>query len=216
MDVAVAVASHSFSRNPTLCRELTERYPNVRLNQTGHPLIGDQLVQFLRGHQKAITGLDVLDEAVFRAVPELRLVSKYGVGLDMIDLDAARRHGVSVRWTPGVNRDAVAELAVGFMIALLRDLVPLAAEVKEGAWRHHRTGRQLSSAVVGVLGCGHVGQQVARICRAFGATVLAHDIRAYDDFYRESGREAGVARRAAPRSRTSSRSMCRSMPRRAR
>src|SRR6202023_865035 len=114
-----------------------------------------------------------------------RLVSKYGVGLDMLDLDAARRHGVEVRWTPGVNSQAVAELAVGFMIALLRDVVPLAREVKEGVWRHHRTGRQLSSAVVGVLGCGHVGQRVARICGAFGARLLAHDIRAYDEFYRD-------------------------------
>src|SRR5438034_2968231 len=51
----------------------------------------------------------------------------------------------------------------------------------------NETGRQLSSAVIGVLGCGHVGQQVARLCRAFGATVLAHDVRAYDEFYREYG-----------------------------
>jgi D-3-phosphoglycerate dehydrogenase len=187
MDAAVAVASHSFSSNPTLCRELTERYPNARLNETGRPLYGEQLVRFLHGYQKAITGLEVLGEAEFCALPELQLISKYGVGLDMVDLDAARRHGVQVRWTPGVNRDAVAELALGLMIALLRDLVALTEEVKAGAWRHHRTGRQLSSAAVGILGCGHVGQRVARLCVAFGAKVLAHDIRAYDDFYRDWG-----------------------------
>jgi phosphoglycerate dehydrogenase-like enzyme len=119
-------------------------------------------------------------------VPELRLVSKYGVGLDMIDLGAARRHGVSVRWTPGVNRQAVAELAIGFMIALARSLAPLAHEMGEGGWRHPG-GRQLSSALVGIIGCGHIGQQVARLSVAFGARVVAHDIRAYDDFYREIG-----------------------------
>src|SRR6185369_15330244 len=145
-----------------------------------------RIIRFLRGAGKAITGLDVLDEAVFRAVPELRLVSKYGVGLDMIDLDAARRHGVSVRWTPGVNRQAVAELAVCFMIALCRSVVPLARDLAAGGW-HHRGGRQLSSSTVGVVGCGHVGQQVARLLRVFGATVLAHDIRSYADFYAESG-----------------------------
>ena len=144
------------------------------------------MIAFLRGHDKAITGLDVLDEAVFRAVPELRLVSKYGVGLDMIDLDAARRHGVAVRWTPGVNRQAVAELTICFMIALCRSVVPLATELAAGGWRHPG-GRQLSSATVGIVGCGHVGQQVARLCRAFGARVIAHDIRAYDDFYRDAG-----------------------------
>lgn len=180
---AVAVASRSFSRNPILRQELLDRYPRSRFNDAGHVLSGDPLVQFLRGHDKAITGLDVLDEALFRAVPELRLVSKYGVGLDMIDLDAARRHGVSVRWTPGVNRQAVAELAICFMIALCRSVMPLARELAEGGWRHPG-GRQLSSSTVGILGCGQVGQQVARICRAFGASVVAHDIRAYDDFYR--------------------------------
>lgn len=182
----VAVASRSFSRNPTLRGELLARYPGSRFNDAGTTVLaGDALAQFLRGHDKAITGLDRLDDALFRAVPELRVVSKYGVGLDMIDLEAARRHGVSVRWTPGVNRQAVAELAICFMIALNRSVVPLAREMTAGGWRHPG-GRQLSSSTVGVVGCGHVGQQVARICRAFGATVLAHDIRAYDDFYRDA------------------------------
>ena len=184
---AVAVASRSFSRNPTLREELLARYPGSRFNEVGPTVLsGDALVQFLRGHDKAITGLDVLDEAVFRAVPELRIVSKYGVGLDMIDLEAAQRHGVSVRWTPGVNRQAVAELTICFMIALCRSVVPLARELAAGGWRHPG-GRQISSSTVGIVGCGHVGQQVARLCRAFGATVIAHDILAYDDFYREMG-----------------------------
>ena len=64
--------------------------------------------------------------------------------------------------------------------------MPLARELSEGTWRQPR-GRQLSSAVVGVLGCGAVGQTVARLCRAFGATVLAHDIRVYEEFYRDAG-----------------------------
>ena len=183
----VAVASRSFSRNPVLREELLARYPRSRFNDHGTAVLsGDALVQFLRGHEKAITGLDVLDEAVFRAVPELRLVSKYGVGLDMIDLDAARARGVSVRWTPGVNRQAVAELTICFMIALCRSVVPLAQELAAGGWRHPG-GRQISSSTVGIIGCGHVGQRVARLCRAFGATVVANDIRAYDDFYRDAG-----------------------------
>src|SRR3954469_6028396 len=184
--MSVAVASHSFPKHPVLRRELTARYPDAVFNETGQPLRGADLVRFLRGHDKAITGLEILDAALFSAVPELRVVSKYGVGLDMIDLDAARRGGVSVRWTPGVNRQAVAELAVCFMIALCRSVVPLAHELAAGGWGHPG-GRQLSSSTIGIVGCGHVGQQVARLCRAFGATVIAHDIRTYDDFYRETG-----------------------------
>jgi phosphoglycerate dehydrogenase-like enzyme len=180
----VAVASHSFSKHATLRHELTARHGPAKFNETGWPLKGDALVAFLRGHRAAITGLERLDESVFRALPELRIVSKYGVGLDMIDLDAAERCGVSIRWTPGVNRQAVAELTIGFMIALCRSVVPLARRIAEGDWRHPG-GRQLSSATVGIVGCGHVGQQVARLCRAFGARVLAHDIVSYDAFYAE-------------------------------
>jgi phosphoglycerate dehydrogenase-like enzyme len=182
--MSVAVASRSFSRNLVLRGELTSRYPHSRFNETNRVLSGRELIEFLRGATKAITGLDVLDAAVFDALPELRLVSKYGVGLDMIDLAAARRHGVAIRWTPGVNRQSVAELTIAFMIALARSIHPLANELSHGVWRQPG-GRQLSSATVGVIGCGHVGQTVARLCRAFGASVVAHDIREYGEFYRE-------------------------------
>jgi D-3-phosphoglycerate dehydrogenase len=152
-------------------------------------LSGSELAAFLRGCSKAITGLDVVDEGVLRAVPELRLVSKYGVGLDMIDLAAARRLGVVVRWTPGVNRQSVAELTIAFMLALCRRLVPLAMDLKRGVWGHGRGARQLSSATVGVIGCGHVGKIVARLCRAFGSRVLANDIVDLAEFYAANGVE---------------------------
>jgi phosphoglycerate dehydrogenase-like enzyme len=182
--MSIAVASHSFPKNETLRRELEARYPEAVYNLTGCPLTGDDLIQFLRGHEKAITGLEILDDAVFSAVPELRVVSKYGVGLDMIDFAAAARRGVSIRCTPGVNRQAVAELAIAFMLVLARSTVTLAREMRDGGWRHPG-GRQLSSASVGIVGCGAIGQQVARLCAAFGARVLAHDIRDYDTFYRQ-------------------------------
>jgi D-3-phosphoglycerate dehydrogenase len=185
--MSVAVASHSFPKNPTLRAELLARYPGAVFNETGEPLRGRALVEFLRGHDKAITGLEALDEALFSAVPELGLVSKYGVGLDMIDLDAARRRGVVVRWTPGVNRQSVAELTIAFMIALCRRIVPLAGDLRRGVWGHGGGARQISSATIGIVGCGHVGKTVARLCRAFGARVLANDIVDYAEFYRESG-----------------------------
>ncbi|HXI29190.1 MAG TPA: phosphoglycerate dehydrogenase, partial [Vicinamibacterales bacterium] len=178
--------SHSFPKHPVLRRELTARYPDAVFNETRQPLRDNDLIRFLRGHDKAITGLEVLDDGVFAALPELRIVSKYGVGLDMIDLGAARRRGVSVRWTPGVNRQSVAELTIAFMIALCRRLVPLATELREGRWGSGG-GRQISSATVGVIGCGHVGKTVARLCVAFGATVLAHDVVDYAEFYQAHG-----------------------------
>jgi phosphoglycerate dehydrogenase-like enzyme len=182
--MVVAVASRSFSRNPILRRELIDRYPDARFNDTNRVLSGAELIEFLRGADTAIIGLDLLDASVFEALPALRLVSKYGVGLDMIDLDAARRHGVAVRWTPGVNRQSVGELTLAFMIVLARSIHPLANELSGGAWRQPG-GRQISSATIGVVGCGQVGQTVARLCRALGASVVANDIRDYAAFYRE-------------------------------
>lgn len=178
----VAVASHSFPKSETLKRELLERFPGSVFNETRAPLGGDALIAFLRGHQLAITGLEVLDASVFAALPELRIVSKYGVGLDMIDFDAARRHGVAIRHTPGVNAQAVAELTIAFFIMLARKLATLTREMRAGVWTHGG-GRQLSSATVGVIGCGHVGQIVARLSRAFGARVVATDPVDYRAFY---------------------------------
>src|SRR5579871_2422537 len=178
----IAVTSRSFSRDARLRQELLARHSAVRFNETGQTLAGEGLLEFLRGHDSAITGLERMDDAVFRAVPELRLVSKYGVGLDMIDLEAARRRGVAIRWTPGVNRQAVAELAVAMMIMLGRKILPLARDTASGVW-HQPVGRQLSSATVGIVGCGQVGKRVAELCGAFGSTVIAHDIVSYDGFY---------------------------------
>src|ERR1700754_2139660 len=159
---AIAVASHSFPANQTLRRELLERYPGSIFNETRRPLRSDALIGFLSGYEKAITGLEVLDAPFFAALPRLKVISKYGVGLDMIDFDAARAHGVSIRHTPGVNRQSVAELTIALMIMIARRLGPLTREMHDGVWTHGG-GRQLSSATIGIVGCGHVGQTVARL-----------------------------------------------------
>src|SRR5262249_42849050 len=139
---------------------------------------------FLRGTEKGIPGREARAGPASAALPALRVVSKYGGGLDTIAFAAARAHGVSIRHTPGVNRQSVAELTIAFMIALARNLGPLTREMRAGTWTHGG-GRQLSSATVGVVGCGHVGRTVATLARAFGARVVAHDIIDYADFYRE-------------------------------
>jgi D-3-phosphoglycerate dehydrogenase len=185
----IAVASRSFSRHPVLRRELEARFTDSSFNETGATLSGPALIEFLRGHQRAILSLEVMDDAVFEAVPELRVIAKYGVGLDSIDLVAMRRHGIRLGWTGGVNRRSVAELVISFAIALLR-LVPQAnAELRGGDWRRH-VGRQLSDCTVGIIGCGHVGKDLARLLHGFGCHVLAHDILDFPAFYREFGIEA--------------------------
>lgn len=182
----IAVTSRTFSRHAVLRRELQERYPNVTYNNDGVTLAGDALVDFLRGHPKAITALECLDGAVFNAVPELKVVSKFGVGLDSLDLGDMAEHGVRLGWTGGVNKRSVSELVVAFAISLLRHVPQANAGVRVGSWRKH-VGRQLSDRTVGIIGCGHVGKDLTVLLRAFGCTVLAHDILDFPEFYAEHG-----------------------------
>ncbi|MEK7246324.1 MAG: phosphoglycerate dehydrogenase, partial [Pseudomonadota bacterium] len=180
------VTSRSFSRHPVLRAELLAKYPNTTFNDAGRALAGEALIAFLKGHERAITGLERLDASVFQALPELKIVSKHGVGLDMIDLEAMARHGVKLGWTGGVNRRSVAELVIAFAVMLLRHLPVANAEVKGGTWRPH-VGRQLSERTVGIVGCGHVGKDLAQLLRALGCRVLAHDIRDFPEFYARHG-----------------------------
>jgi phosphoglycerate dehydrogenase-like enzyme len=183
MNSRVAVASRSFSRHPALRNALLAAYGHVSFNDAGSSLAGPDLVEFLRGHDKAIIALERLDDGAFARLPELRVVSKYGVGLDTIDLRAMEAHGVKLGWTGGVNRRSVAELVISAAIALLHRVPQAADEVRQGGWRQI-VGRQLSGCTVGIVGCGHVGKDVAVIASAFGCRVLAHDILDFPAFYR--------------------------------
>lgn len=182
--VPVAVTSRSFSRHPVLRQELLSRYVNVTFNDEGKSLSGDELISFLRGHPKAITALEVLDENIFKALPELRVISKYGVGLDMIDLESMEQHGVLLGWKGGVNKRSVSELVISSTIALLHQVPLASSEVREGKWRQVK-GRQLTGRTVGIVGCGHIGKDTAILLKGFDCRVLAHDILDFPDFYTE-------------------------------
>lgn len=184
----VAVTSRSFSQHPELRQALLARYPNTTFNDAGLSLRGQALIDFLKGNEKAITALEPLDAAVFDAVPELRVVGKYGVGLDMIDLKAMQMRGVRLGWTGGVNRRAVAELVIAFALSLIRKLPESLDLVASGGWKQIK-GRQLTGRAFGIVGCGHVGKDLARLLRAFDCRVLAHDIKTDEEFCRGVGVE---------------------------
>lgn len=184
----VAVASRSFSKHPVLRAEMLARYSHVTFNDAGLSLTGDGLVEFLSGHDKAITALERLDESVLTCLPDLKVVGKYGVGLDMIDLPAMSRLGKKLGWTGGVNKRSVSELVISAAIALLRHVPQGNAMVREGGWRQ-LMGRQLSQRTIGIIGCGHIGKDLSLLLRAFGCRVLAHDIKDFPEFYAQSGVE---------------------------
>lgn len=182
----VAVASRSFSRNRVLRGELLEQYEHVTFNDAGVSLEGDALIEFLRGHEKAIIALERLSEDVLDRLPELRAVAKYGVGLDMLDLDAMRRRGVRLGWTPGVNRRSVSEQVVAVAIGMLRNLFAANREVRDGIWQQH-VGGLLSGRTIGIVGLGHVGKDLVQLLQPFGCTLLANDLLDFSAFCARHG-----------------------------
>ncbi|MTV27087.1 phosphoglycerate dehydrogenase [Nitriliruptoraceae bacterium ZYF776] len=106
--------------------------------------------------------------------PHLRVVARYGVGVDAVDLAAATGRGVVVTNTPGANADAVADHTIGLMLAVLREVVAGDAAVRAGDWSRRR-GRELGACTVGIVGFGAVGRAVARRLAGFGSDVLVHD-----------------------------------------
>jgi D-3-phosphoglycerate dehydrogenase len=178
----IVVAARSFAKNATLRHELLARYGDATFNDSGRVLSGEPLIALLRGHDRAIVGLEPIDEDVLTAVPELRVISKYGVGLDAVDLKAIARHQVKLAWTGGVNRRSVAELTVMFAIALLHRVPQADRELRAGQW-NPLVGRQLTGRMVGIVGCGHVGKDLVGLLKPYGCRVLANDIRDYREFY---------------------------------
>ncbi|MCX5788582.1 MAG: phosphoglycerate dehydrogenase [Elusimicrobia bacterium] len=172
----VAVTSRSFSKHPILRSELLGRYPNVTFNDEGKTLAGDSLVAFLKGHSKAITALERIDDEVLSKLPELKVIGKVGVGLDMLDLEAMERRGVLLGWAGGTNRRSVSELALLLMMAALRQLGAANADLRSGAWKQ-RKGRTLSGRVVGLVGLGNVGKDLAALLAPFGCRILGYDVR---------------------------------------
>jgi phosphoglycerate dehydrogenase-like enzyme len=185
----IAVCSRSFSRHPTLRADLLSRFAHVTFNETGRQLEGDDLIEFLHGHDRAITALERLDGYVLSRLPELKVIGKYGVGLDMIDMVAMRTFGKRLGWTGGVNRRSVSELVISFAIAMLRHLPAAHREVLSGTWRQH-VGGYLSGRTVGIIGCGHIGKDLVGLLKPFECPLLVNDIREYSDFYASHGIEA--------------------------
>jgi len=182
----IAVASRSFSRHPVLRAELLALYPEVTFNDSGASLSGVELAQFLAGHDAIITALEKIDEALLAQLPDLKVLSKYGVGYDMVDIDALRRRGIRFGWTGGVNKRSVSELVIASIIALLRHVPRGYREVLAGGWKQLQ-GRQLTGRTVGIVGCGHVGKDLAVLLKAFDCKLLAHDILDFPDFYAAHG-----------------------------
>ena len=121
-----------------------------------------------------IAGDDELNSAFFDGSPELKTVIRWGIGMDSVDHDAARRKGVSVRNTPGVFGQEVADAAFGYILNLARGFITVDAAIRRGEWPKHE-GLTLAGTRLGIVGFGAIGREIAKRGRGFDMDVVAFD-----------------------------------------
>ncbi|MBZ0276333.1 MAG: phosphoglycerate dehydrogenase, partial [Anaerolineae bacterium] len=138
------------------------------------PLTAPELARLIPGIDAAILGVDDVGAEVFEQADRLRVVSRYGIGVDRVDLAAATAKGVVVTNTPGGNTNAVAELALGFMLALARNIPRQDRQIRREDWSLLK-GVELAGKTLGLLGMGRIGQRVAELGNAFGMKILFYD-----------------------------------------
>ena len=180
------VTPTSYGKNdPRLKSELEEIVGEVIYNPTGKPLSSEELVQLLPGVDGYIAGLDNIDANAINAADRLKVISRYGVGVDNVDQVAARENSIVVTNTPGANSVSVAELALGLILALARQIPAAVEAVSQGNWPRY-PGISLEGKTIGILGLGAIGKQLARRLCGFDCKILAHDPYADDAFADEN------------------------------
>src|SRR3954471_9384470 len=142
----------------------------------------DELIEIIGGYDGMIAGDDPLTARVLEHAERMRIISKWGVGTDGIDKEAAAALGIKVTNTPAVFGDEVADVALAYLVMVARQLHRIDASVRSGGWFKHE-GRSVSGKTAGVAGFGSIGQAIGRRAQGFGMTVVAHDVVAPADTF---------------------------------
>ena len=154
--------------------QLEEAGCEVIPNGVGRAYRSHELMTALAGVDALITGTDELTAEVIAAADRLKTIAKHGIGLETIDLDAARKRGIVVSATPEAVSDGVADLTLALLLAVARKIVPAHQSTAAGAWKNF-TGMELRDKVLGIVGLGRIGQQVCLRAQGFGMRVVAYD-----------------------------------------
>ncbi len=172
--LVISTSSFDIDNNPPL-QQLLQQGMHIITNPHRRKLTEDEIIELLSGGAIGlIAGIEPLTERVLESTRNLKVISRCGAGLDSVDLAAAKHHGITVLNTPEAPAQAVAELTLGYILTLLRQINPIDQAVRKGEWPRTQ-GRLLAAQTVGIIGMGHIGRRVARLCQAFEATVIAHD-----------------------------------------
>lgn len=169
------------------CRQMQVELPHHRdrIEKLGYEVLApdlgtrqqftaSELLEYAPRLVGIIAGDDQLDREFFAGAHRLKSVIRWGIGMDSVDHEAARQHGVTVRNTPGVFGSEVADSAFGYMLNLARGYVAVDAAVRRGEWPKVE-GITLSGTTLGIVGFGAIGREIARRGHGFAMEVVAHD-----------------------------------------
>ncbi len=165
---------------------LQEAEAEFILNPLKRKLKENELAELIGGFDILIAGTEPITEKVLARAADLKFISRVGIGLDSVDLIAAKKRGVQVSYTPDAPSSAVSELTIGMIVALLRRIPETDRDIKNSRWRR-LMGRQIADCVVGVIGMGRIGKRVVQLLRAFGPKILANDLCPDEEFGNQSG-----------------------------
>jgi len=143
----------------------------------------EDLLRLLPGVHGIICGDDRITSRVLDSAPALRVISKWGTGMDSIDVEEAQRRGIAVCNTPNAFSEPVADTVLGYALLATRQLAAMNASMKDGLWQKPQL-RSLSELTLGIVGVGNCGRAVARRAAAFGMRILGADIVAVDSQFR--------------------------------
>ena len=171
----IFVALSSFGEHDEGPLELLKAsgYP-YKIHNTGKRITSAELLSNAFDASVILAGVESYDAKALESLPNLRCISRCGVGIDSIDMQAAKQRSIEVLNTPGIPTQAVAELALTMFLALSRNLPRQIDSMRDCRWERLET-HLLSGKIVGLIGLGSIGQRVAELCNAFGAKVIAFD-----------------------------------------
>ncbi|KXA94969.1 hypothetical protein AKJ65_02890 [candidate division MSBL1 archaeon SCGC-AAA259E19] len=156
---------------------VAEEFENIKLD-VKPGIKREEILKIVENYEGIIAG-DIIeyDLEVFEKAPGLRIITRFGIGVDNVDLEDATESGVMVTNVPGENAESVAEHAIGLMISSSKNFYRADGEIRRGNWRRSTgRGRELAGKTLGQVGFGNIGSLVARKCRlAFGMDLLVYD-----------------------------------------
>lgn len=192
--VRILLTTTSYQDIPGPHHELLES-TGVEIVRERGPLSEARMLELAGDFDAILCGDDVISRAVLeKATPRLKILSKYGIGVDKIDVKAATEMGIPLSFCPGVNHTTVAEHTFALLLALVRHLVEIANATRGGNWKR-LTGHEIMGKTLGIVGLGRIGKEVAIRAKAFGMTVIAYDVYWDEAFATSHGvtRAASVA-----------------------